>query len=293
MVPPTRPPSENETACLEYGGCSLIEGKETCLQSRDNSSAGGSPCVWCGEDRCQNHSAHICEALHTLVSSGAELSHLTFTNCSSVDGASGGPFWFPWWGWFLVLFPLCCIAVLGSIYCGKGTKGSKEEKKKKRRKTTRREIASMEDSEAAGSAASVESPLMAGSAASVESSLVAGEQESSLFDLIDANHDGVITQSEFARAMGPAPASVEMGQASQMAAPASPALTVPAASSSAAAPAVMPNVVLVRSALAPVLRPVPGMAVQPAFAAGMPGQGLQQARPSAAFRGYPGMQRRE
>lgn len=207
----TTHPTEAELFCLTHleGDCSSVSDEEHCLQSR----SAGSPCVWCGGAACRSGSAALCEALGTLVQGGgAGLASSTYQVATcSVNATSGengttgengtagqnetgdNPFGlntplFPWWAWLLVLVALCGAGVFVSLR-------SKERKhSKKKKKKTRGGDVFEEDSVATDSMLSVESPL------------VQREEEPSLFDLIDRDHDGVITQEEFAQAMGaPAP----------------------------------------------------------------------------------------
>jgi len=258
-------PTEAQMACLtvQENNCSSVHDEEPCLRSRD-SGPGGSACVWCGGAGCRLGGARPCEALDVLASGGgAGLANTTFQ--VALCTGEGNPFGFytplfPWWVWLMILVPLCCIAVFVSIRWGERTGGKKKKPKKNKEQESRRtrrgsrsasgdsggsaaEETASEDSAAEDSYASLEAPLVRGAPA----------EDPDLFDIIDKDHDGIITASEFAEAMGQPAPNQAIGT------PASTQIVPMVMTNAQAVPTVMPNAAPVRGPAFPAFAARPPM----------------------------------
>mmetsp|Transcript_100460 Transcript_100460/g.292834 ORF Transcript_100460/g.292834 Transcript_100460/m.292834 type:complete len:255 (+) Transcript_100460:1-765(+) len=121
------------------------------------------------------------------------------TNGTSVAGGEVGG-GIPSWVWIiLAIMLLVCVPVLGYfLFCTETAKKGKSAKKKKKSKRGVPRDESNEDSFVTNaSELEMQQPLVRGQDRSANLG-----QGPELFDLLDANHDGIISQNEFNAAMG-------------------------------------------------------------------------------------------
>uniref|UniRef100_A0A7S4SZC8 EF-hand domain-containing protein n=1 Tax=Alexandrium monilatum TaxID=311494 RepID=A0A7S4SZC8_9DINO len=171
---------------------------EDCYEACGNQ---GGVCSWCGPElaccrfgwpsdppECRGVHGYTAKWRHECISRRNSANDTSVIG-GAVPGAPMGPFWL-----FFTLAALCCLLplllwYLHSIGCG-------QRERRQHRKT--RSISQSSDSDLEDSE---------GSQSGKDVPLVSRSSGDDLFDLIDANHDGIITEEEYNRAMGAAPAA--------------------------------------------------------------------------------------